>query len=235
MPNRGVLTFRNARDSANSSHAIIHSYFLGRRGFGSDLQTGSLIARESAVPTLLLVMAPALKGPAHPAEHGHDFEANAITYSSLSGDPTPRRPREIICELLNYQLPLQVTTHVGLGEYYLLDKIFLKATKILVHHARQGHMPDHLATARQLKLAATNGDISALQLYRWGMEARTPAYMAHIAQRRKTAKNSQQAPAVPSTEDQSGKVAKDHLRILEEQGDVRAAKRFRTLEGACKF
>lgn len=175
---------------------------FGQTVFGANLQAA------------LLVMAPVLKGRAHPAEHGHEPEADAISYGPLCRNPTPRRPREVICELLNFQVPLQVATHVGLGESFLLDKDFLKTTKILVHHARQGHMPDHLATARQLKLAGAEGNIRAIQLYRWGREARTPAYRTHIAQRRKMAEISQQAPAVPSTEDQATLQTHKRLRSV---------------------
>ena len=153
-----------------------------------------------------------LKGPAHPAENGHDLDADAIPYSPLCADPFPRRPREVICELMQYQVPLQANTHVGLAEHFLLDKQFVKYTKVLVHHGRQGYMADHIATARQLNLANDGCDITAIQLYRWGKGARDSAYMSHVAQRLKLAKLNQKSPTGFTAEDQARVQAHQQLQ-----------------------
>lgn len=138
-------------------------------------------------------MALVLKGRAHPAEDSHDPEADAVPYNPFCNDPTPRRPRELVCELLHFQVPLQASAHV-VREFILSDKTFVKAVKVLVHHARQGNIADHLATAKHLGLVSAVGDVTSRQLYKWGTEARTPAYISCVAQRRETANRSQQAP-----------------------------------------
>lgn len=95
---------------------------------------------------------------------------------------------------------MQTSAHV-VREFILSDKTFVKAVKILVHHARQGNIADHLATARHLGLVSAGGEITSRQLYKWGTEARTPAYISCVAQRRETANRSQQAPASITSED----------------------------------
>ena len=144
-----------------------------------------------------------LKGQPHPAEDGHSEDTLASPYAPYAVDPFPRRPREVICELLHFHVPLQGNTHNNLGEYYLLDKVFMKTTKVLVHHARQGHMADHLSTAKQLEVVSTGGNITALELYRWGKECRSSAYMSQVAQRRKLAKLGYNATTTYSAEEQA--------------------------------
>lgn len=134
-------------------------------------------------------MALVLKGRAHPAEDGCDPEADAVPYSPFCNDPTPRRPRELVCELLHFQVPVQASAHV-VREFILSDKTFVKAVRILVHDARQGHIADHLATARQLGLVSAVGDITSRQLYKRGTAARTSAYISCVAQRHETANRS---------------------------------------------
>lgn len=167
-----------------------------------NLHAGFLKHSQPLPPPAATFVAMAAAVPVHPAADNHNPHAAAIAYAARSTDPYPTRPREVICELMEAGVSLAPNCHVNIAQLALTEATFLSRTRALVSAARNGQIITHMGEARNRGAIPHAGNVSALQLYRWGSLFSTPACVENVNTQLQTQRLAARAPAGFTAQDQ---------------------------------